>query len=404
MKVAVTDGEPEFVAKVHDWINKSRGTVVTARRSADVLIAVTGGPVPSAARKKDRLIIGVVSARHSSWADGLNDCAVDGIIACGPGERELMPAVPLDPVTLQDDFDEVVRLCRSKPRVAIGTSVRFRHRANLWGDTYFARDVGHGLRRRGWRTEVVTHSELRRTKNQANDVLLYLRGLRSAPRVATPVATWIISHPTDVRTSEANCRLVYAASSMAADRFGARPLLQATNPHRFWPEPKIESLRGETIFVGNTRNRDRECVDLALAAGYRVHVIGNGWNSTDQLHVIAQAVDNDVLRQYYSSAAVVLNDHWPDMREYGILSNRLFDAVSCGATVVSDFVEGLSAVFGDEVASFAEPRGFESVFRASHDEHGDESVVARRHRLIRSKHSFDQRCGQLDSELRGILS
>jgi hypothetical protein len=58
-------------------------------------------------------------------------------------------------------------------------------------------------------------------------------------------------------------------------------------------------------------------------------------------------VANAELRHHYSAADVVLNDHWPEMRQRGFLSNRLYDALAFGACVVSDHVAGIEAEFDD---------------------------------------------------------
>ena len=42
----------------------------------------------------------------------------------------------------------------------------------------------------------------------------------------------------------------------------------------------------------------------------------------------------------------MLADHWDDMREHGFISNRIYDALACGAVVVSDDVAGLDGRFG----------------------------------------------------------
>ena len=45
----------------------------------------------------------------------------------------------------------------------------------------------------------------------------------------------------------------------------------------------------------------------------------------DPALIAAEHVDNEVLPTVYSSAGVVLNDHWATMRVWGFVSNRLFD-------------------------------------------------------------------------------
>jgi spore maturation protein CgeB len=58
------------------------------------------------------------------------------------------------------------------------------------------------------------------------------------------------------------------------------------------------------------------------------------------------------VRKAYSSAAIVLNDHWDDMREYGFISNRIYDALACGALVISDHLPELPQRFGDAVVTY----------------------------------------------------
>jgi spore maturation protein CgeB len=69
-------------------------------------------------------------------------------------------------------------------------------------------------------------------------------------------------------------------------------------------------------------------------------------------YVVAEHVPNDALRHVYSSAAIVLCDHWDDMREHGYVSNRIYDALACGAFVLSDEVLGLRERFGDAVPTY----------------------------------------------------
>ncbi|MEA2310435.1 MAG: hypothetical protein QOE28_403, partial [Solirubrobacteraceae bacterium] len=76
---------------------------------------------------------------------------------------------------------------------------------------------------------------------------------------------------------------------------------------------------------------------------------GDGWAQIAPEHTVASWLDNAELPRLYSSAAIVLNDHWPDMRAAGFISNRVFDALACGAFVVSDPVEGLREELGDAV-------------------------------------------------------
>ncbi len=72
-------------------------------------------------------------------------------------------------------------------------------------------------------------------------------------------------------------------------------------------------------------------------------------------HIAGLHLPNEQVRLAYSSAAILLNDHWDDMRAEGIVSNRIFDALACGALVVSDYMPELGERFGDCIVTYRTP-------------------------------------------------
>ena len=59
----------------------------------------------------------------------------------------------------------------------------------------------------------------------------------------------------------------------------------------------------------------------------------------------APYIPNNVLNQYYSSAKIVLNDHRPDMKSYGFINNRIYDATAAGALVISDYIPEIEEIY-----------------------------------------------------------
>jgi spore maturation protein CgeB len=107
-------------------------------------------------------------------------------------------------------------------------------------------------------------------------------------------------------------------------------------------------------------------------------------------------IPNEELPAVYCAAGVVLNDHWLDMRESGIISNRLFDLAACGARIVSDRVAGLEEVFGSSVLTYDTPE----TLAAAVMQHLNESTEHREAReeiaeRVRRDHTFDARADQL---------
>ena len=126
-------------------------------------------------------------------------------------------------------------------------------------------------------------------------------------------------------------------------------------------------------------------------------VWGQGWGRVlPPGLVVGQHLRNDEVRRAYSSAAIVLNDHWDDMREQGIVSNRVFDALACGALVISDHLPELEQRFGDAVVTYRTREELHaSVARLLADpaERAERSATGRARVL--AAHTFRHRVDQL---------
>lgn len=95
------------------------------------------------------------------------------------------------------------------------------------------------------------------------------------------------------------------------------------------------------VFVGNTRGERRNCVDWCEKYRIPVDIWGVGWKKyypedTEYLHFHGQAQYSD-LPDLYRHSSVILNDHFPEMRETGMVNNRMIEASACGCPIVSDF-------------------------------------------------------------------
>lgn len=275
---------------------------------------------------------------------------------------------------------------------------------DVWGDTAFAEDLAEALRRRGQEVFVDRWDSRNRPDGRHDDVAIALRGLHLPPKEQGAVnVLWVISHPDMVSDDEiqSGYDLVFAASkrwsaarSVTSGQV-VRPLLQATNPRRFHPGAPIGDLASDVLFVGTTREIFRPIVRDAIEAGASISLYGHGWEQfVDPQLIRADHLDNSRLPDAYRSAQFVLNDHWPDMRREGFLSNRLFDAAAVGARVVSDEIDGLGEVFGAGVRSYSSVDELRALIA---DPASWPSVKQRRARArrIARLHSFDRRAVEL---------
>jgi GT2 family glycosyltransferase len=307
-------------------------------------------------------------------------------------------------------WDVVARPAAGTRRWVLRTCVPDVVIADSWGDWHFATALAAALRRAGEHVVVETVHARTRRAGHLDDVVLSLRGVHPLP--ATPGCRnllWLLSHPDDVTRAElVAAEHVFVASvpfaDILAERWGidhVSPLLQCTDPERFQPVPAATRgghvATGGIVFVGNTRGVLRPVVADALACGVPLVVHGQGWTGLVPDEVIGSThIANARLGEVYGTAAVVLNDHWQDMRAHGFISNRVFDVVASGGVVVSDDVVGLGDLFGDRVVTYDgrdELPG--AVERARAVDRRGTSVAER----VRREHTFDARAAELMAKL-----
>jgi GT2 family glycosyltransferase/spore maturation protein CgeB len=235
--------------------------------------------------------------------------------------------------------------------------------AERWGDLHFATALGRALRRLGHRWKVDILPEWDSPDSSGFDVVIHLRGRSEyTPAPGQFNVLWLISHPEtfDDALADGFDLVCVASEGFASELRGrlevpVRVLEQATDPRVFFPDPEPGPAH-DLVFVGNARGVSRKILDDLLPTDRDLAVWGSGWQGTPAArHLIGEYVANDALRSVYSSAKIVLCDHWPEMRAAGFRSNRLYDALACNAVVVSDRVAGLDGSMGDAVVTYDDP-------------------------------------------------
>ena len=278
--------------------------------------------------------------------------------------------------------------------------------AERWGDTHFARALADELERRGHGTRIEVLAEWDAPARPPTDLTIHLRGLWPyAPRRTGDELNvlWNISHPDLVTDAECDTfDLVLTPSARHAEQLAARTstpvhvLEQATDPTVFFPEADPAHER-ELVFVGNSRGIFRPILRDLIPTNRDLAVWGQGWSGRLPDGLLAgQHLRNDEVRRAYSSAAIVLNDHWDDMREQGIVSNRVFDALACGALVVSDHLPEIAQRFGDAVVTYATPEDLRAqIDRLLADPAQRAERAARGRELVLAQHTFRHRVDAL---------
>ncbi len=302
-------------------------------------------------------------------------------------------------------FEHAIEANIEAPAIGIRIAPPTWKEAPAWGDTHFARDLASALRSRGMRVEIAVRDEWDTNERQGVDIALHLRGLRSySVKPGHINMMWIISHPADVEPEECErYDVVVAAGAPLAADLGAKlgievPVLaQATDPGRFHPGPRDDTMTTDLLFVGNSRGQARPIVEWAIDAGVDLTVYGTGWEGTAaEPAVKAELLANELVPTAYRSAGIVLNDHWPDMAEAGIVSNRVLDALAAGAVVITDDAAGMAEMLGETVSVVA---GQDDLVKAIAAIRADRSTYAQRavdgSETVRRDHTFRARADSI---------
>ena len=160
-------------------------------------------------------------------------------------------------------------------------------------------------------------------------------------------------------------------------------MLQATDVTRFRPVPADPAHAHDVVVVAKSRDVFRSAVADAIAAGLRPAIYGSGWEPfVDPALVVSAYVPNEELPVVYSSAGVLLNDHWESMHEWGFVSNRLFDALACETPVISDDLPEIAELFDGTVLTYRDPTELRELVDATLAD----PTAARRARGTRAAH------------------
>jgi len=290
-------------------------------------------------------------------------------------------------------------------RWVIATAVPSARVGDRWGDWHLAHALRRSLERLGQDVVVQTLEDAGSRESEARDVKLVLRGLASIERnPGQRHVLWLISHPEAVDLAECEAAdLVVVASPRFAAHLRERVttpvevLLQATDAERFFPRPPMAAHQHPVTVVAKSRDVLRGAVVDAIEAGLEPAVYGGGWRGrVDRRLVVASHVANEALPIVYSSAGVVLNDHWEAMRTWGFVSNRIFDVLACGTPVISDDLPELRELFDGAVLTYRSSTELrELVAAVLADREASRAVAATGRAAVLARHTFDHRAREL---------
>ena len=405
--IGVAGDRPDVLAEVA----RAAGTVRIASGPGAVTVVVD--PLRARPDATEVPNVGWVDAAHplAAWADDALD-GLDALLVEGPADPDIeqrlgrQPTLPVLRVSGADEVRAALRDLMLAPRwtLRIGAPSTG-SRAARWGDPAIADALRRELRAHGHIVRVVGRDRWGGPADRGADVTVHLKGRGVAPVAdAQTNVVWVMSHPSEVAPGELDAAdLVLAGSELLAERYRsttATPvavLPQATDARRFIPGPADADVASRVLFVGNTRSVPRPVVLGAVDADLPLTLVGGGWERyLDPRLVARDHVPAHELPRWYRSADVVLNDHWDDMARWGLVSNRVFDALACGACVVSDEVPGMDALLDDAVVTFRARDDVGTAVRALLDDPEERARRAERgRRAVLASHTWEHRAAEL---------
>lgn len=278
-----------------------------------------------------------------------------------------------------------------------------------WGDFHYADSLRIALENMGHSVVLDFHGQWYKRPANRDDVVIAIRGLTAyKPARGQINILWNISHPDQVSFEEyESFDQVYVASLSYASFLGTflkarvKPLLQCSDPSRFYFRELKTTKPDRILFVGNSRNEYRPIVKKAIEAGQDIEIYGTLWHQFVQgEYVVGENIPNDELREYYASYGVVLNDHWESMRVFGFVSNRIFDVLAAGGTLISDSLPSISRLFGDAVCEIDDDEDFGQALVRMRARESSETQKRNISDYICKYHSFGRRAGVIND---GVL-
>jgi len=191
---------------------------------------------------------------------------------------------------------------------------------------------------------------------------------------------------------------VYFASEKLKCKLGGQiqcqsgVLMQCTDENVMRAEEYLDK-KYELLFVGNSRQVYRQILKDLLPTEYKLTVIGRHWEKYPvQQYVIQPYIANDEVGQAYHDAKILLNDHWDDMKEQGVISNRIFDALAAGAFVISDYMAEIDEEFEGAVVTYQDKDDLKNKIDY-YLTHEDERLAKAKlgQEIVLEKHTFSNR-------------
>ena len=285
-----------------------------------------------------------------------------------------------------------------------------------WGDYYFAKSLAKYFQRLGFITRIDHNGEWY-SHNDAFCINIVLRGLTKFDCSRYPNSInlmWLMYNSDEINDTEINeYDCIFATSELLTEKYNHSPSLhvpvlylpQCTDPDIFKLGTVSEAYSSGNLFLGNSRYMFRDVVKMCIDEGVDIEIIGNAWSSfVDKKFIRSEAVPNILVPMFYRGADTVLNDHREDMKQSGIVSNRIFDVLACGRGIVTDNFQNIPNELKFACFSYENCNIKEAIDKCrKFNQNLTKEQKQRLHDIVCEKHSFSRRVLQITDALYSII-
>ena len=179
----------------------------------------------------------------------------------------------------------------------------------------------------------------------------------------------------------------------------------ATNEKRFKPQDKQSKYSSDYCFTGHKWGvtRDIEVMLDPSQLKYKFAVYGNNWENHERFGQYWKGfVQYGELPSIYSSTKIVIDDVVNDItKPWGSVNSRVFDAISCGALVITNDVKGSKDIFKGKLPVYETAEELQSKLNFYLDDEDTRlKLVEELRKIVRENHTYTKRA----YELRNILT
>lgn len=301
--------------------------------------------------------------------------------------------------------------------LTIGFIITENHPSTIYGDYFTAHGLGDEMEKYGYRVVYLAERPRYEWHLLASiDILVVMRhtfdpfllrhypGITSVAWIRGYVDEWCRApwfHQYDIVLTTSELSLQYASRFTDPGKCLA-VLKLAADTRIFRPGPCQTAYEYDISFVGNIFEVPRQFTrSLTVEPGLTFGIYGN---MLDPQHPFRRyhrgTVSHADIPKIYNSSKIVLEDCTPMCRPWGCVNSRTFEAMACGACVVSNEVPGLKELFGDALLTYRDREDLRATvsWLLSHEEEREKIGTKARDKIVR-RHTYRHRA----KDFRNIL-